>query len=72
MPVGAGLAFAHKYRNDGGVAYAMCAARARPGALHALRERLAPGARVYGVKHHTDRSIACVLLVSGDQVTSCI
>lgn len=25
VPVGAGLAFAHKYRNDGSVAYAMCA-----------------------------------------------
>ncbi len=24
VPVGAGLAFAHKYRNDGSVAYAMC------------------------------------------------
>ncbi len=30
VPVGAGLAFAHKYRNDGSVAYAMCARRCRP------------------------------------------
>jgi hypothetical protein len=30
VPVGAGLAFAHKYRNDGSVAYAMCAADAAP------------------------------------------
>lgn len=30
VPLGAGLAFAHKYRDDGGIAMTLCAPRAPP------------------------------------------
>lgn len=51
VPVGAGLAFAHKYRNDGSVAYAMCACCSRS-SLAGQPLCCTACARLWMFKHH--------------------